>query len=128
MIGSAGSTFLHLWRLIYSDCHPYCLHYGCPLLQNNCNMAFNLAVISSAIRQKGKPQNGCYKKTKQGKYSEKRTFLTPDTHTSVLRFTSFYPVYPPSLPKFSFAIQTQTFDIISRIIRIILSGPKKQYR
>ena len=32
---------------------------------------------SSVIRQKGKFQNGCFKKTKHAKFSEKRTFLTP---------------------------------------------------
>ena len=32
---------------------------------------------SSAIRQKGESRNGCYKKTKHAKFSEKRTFLTP---------------------------------------------------
>ena len=32
---------------------------------------------SSVIRQKGEPQNGCFKKTKHAKFSEKRTFLTP---------------------------------------------------
>ena len=31
---------------------------------------------SSVIRQKGKSQNGCFKKTKHTKFSEKRTFLT----------------------------------------------------
>ena len=30
-------------------------------------------VISTAIRQKGKSQTGCYKKTKHAKFSEKRT-------------------------------------------------------
>ena len=29
------------------------------------------------IRQKGQSQNGCFKKTKHVKFSEKRTFLTP---------------------------------------------------
>ena len=33
--------------------------------------------ISSVIRQKGESQNGCFKKTKHAKFSEKRTFLTP---------------------------------------------------
>ena len=33
--------------------------------------------ISSVIRQKGGSQNGCFKKTKQAKFSEKRTFLSP---------------------------------------------------
>ena len=31
----------------------------------------------SVIRQKGESQNGCLKKTKHAKFSEKRTFLTP---------------------------------------------------
>ena len=32
---------------------------------------------TSVIRQKGESQNGCFKKAKHGKFSEKRTFLTP---------------------------------------------------
>ena len=32
---------------------------------------------SSVIRQKGESQNGCFKKTKHAKYSEKQTFFTP---------------------------------------------------
>ena len=32
---------------------------------------------SSVIRQKSESQNGCYKKTKLAKFSEKRTFLSP---------------------------------------------------
>ena len=35
------------------------------------------AKSSSVIRQKGESQNGCYKKTKYAKFSEKRTFLIP---------------------------------------------------
>ena len=31
----------------------------------------------SVIRQKGESRNGCFKKTKHFKFSEKRTFLTP---------------------------------------------------
>ena len=34
-------------------------------------------VLSSVIRQKYKSQNGCFKKTKPIKFSEKWTFLTP---------------------------------------------------
>ena len=34
-------------------------------------------------RQKGESQNGCCKKTKHARFSEKRTFLTPDTHMYV---------------------------------------------
>ena len=33
-------------------------------------------ITSSVNRQKSKSQNGCYKKTKHTKFSEKRTFLT----------------------------------------------------
>ena len=32
---------------------------------------------SSGIRQKGESQNGCFKKAKHAKISEKQTFLTP---------------------------------------------------
>ena len=39
--------------------------------------------ISSVIRQKGESQNGCFKKAKQAKISEKQTFLPPDTYTYV---------------------------------------------
>ena len=38
---------------------------------------------SSLIREKGKSQNGLFKKTKHAKFSEKRAFLTPDTHNFV---------------------------------------------
>ena len=42
----------------------------------------NLAsCISSVIRQKGESQKRCFKKAKHAKFSEKRTFLPPDTHT-----------------------------------------------
>ena len=38
----------------------------------------NLQNINSpVIRQKDESQNGCFKKTKHAKYTEKRTFLTP---------------------------------------------------
>ena len=37
--------------------------------------------ISSVTRQKGESQNGCFKKTKDAKFSEKRTFLIPLIHT-----------------------------------------------
>ena len=40
---------------------------------------------SSAIRQKDESQNGCYKKTKHAKFSEKLTFLNPRyAHVRVL--------------------------------------------
>ena len=33
--------------------------------------------ISSVIKQKGESQNGCLKKTKRAKFTEKLKFLTP---------------------------------------------------
>ena len=36
-----------------------------------------LSFSSTVIRQKGKSQNGCFKKTKHAKFSGKQTFLTP---------------------------------------------------
>ena len=35
------------------------------------------------IRQKTESQNKCYKKTKASKFSEKQTFLPPNTHMPV---------------------------------------------
>ena len=35
---------------------------------------------TSVIRQKGESENVCFKKTKHAKFSQKRTFLTHDTH------------------------------------------------
>ena len=43
-------------------------------------------LISSVIRQKGEPQNGCYKKTKHAKFSEKLRFLTPYAYQGVKNF------------------------------------------
>ena len=40
-------------------------------------------IISSLIRQKWQSQNRCFKKAKRVKFSEKQTFLTPDTQTYV---------------------------------------------
>ena len=37
----------------------------------------DVVVNSSVKMQKGESQNGCYKKTKHVKFSEKRTFCTP---------------------------------------------------
>ena len=34
-------------------------------------------ITSSVIGQKGESQNGCFKKTKQAKFSDKQIFLTP---------------------------------------------------
>ena len=63
------------------------------LLQLNVIIVFNTRVsfepmtsqTSSVIRQKGESQNGCFKNTKQAKFSEKRTFLTPLIRTLRIR-------------------------------------------
>ena len=44
------------------------------ILEKSANMDESLE--SSVIRQKDKSQNGCFKKTKHAKFSEKQTFLT----------------------------------------------------
>ena len=41
------------------------------------NMFPNIDNKSSEMRQKGESQNGCFKKAKHAKMSEKQTFLTP---------------------------------------------------
>ena len=46
------------------------------MLRNFCGRKM-FSKIPSVIRQKGKSQNGCFKKTKHAKFSEKRTFFTP---------------------------------------------------
>ena len=47
-------------------------------LDVDCKSDGILIYISSlVIRQKGESQNGCFKKKKYAKFSEKRTFLTP---------------------------------------------------
>ena len=40
-------------------------------------------ISQKVIRQKSESQNGFYKKAKHGKFSEKRTFFTPDKHTFI---------------------------------------------
>ena len=45
---------------------------------NICNGIYlQLFCNSSTIRRKGETQNGCYKKIKHTKFSERQTFLTP---------------------------------------------------
>ena len=52
---------------------------------NESRSEFYFSLILSVMRVKGKPQNGCYKKTKNAKFSEKRIFLTP-WHAHARRF------------------------------------------
>ena len=47
------------------------------LVSLNSSEALNNFFKSSVIRQKGESHNGCFKKTKNAKFSETRTFLTP---------------------------------------------------
>ena len=47
---------------------------------------FNAPLNLSVIRQKDESQNGCYKKTKLAKFSQKKKFLTLDTQLIVRVF------------------------------------------
>ena len=47
------------------------------LVSLNSSEALNNFFKSSVIKQKGESHNGCFKKTKNAKFSETRTFLTP---------------------------------------------------
>ena len=41
-------------------------------------------------KAKGESQNGYFKKTKHAKFSEKRTFLTPDMHNELILCCSLF--------------------------------------
>ena len=48
----------------------------------------------SVIKPKGKSQNGCFKKRKHPKFSEKRSFLTPYERVSAGKKCSFFGKFP----------------------------------
>ena len=52
-------------------------YFDCVQISKKSKYVFLLFHISSVIRWRGESQNGCFKKTKHGKFSKKRTFLTP---------------------------------------------------
>ena len=58
-----------LWFMVYN----YLI--GVDDLFEHCKSTF--LITSSVMEQKGESQSGCFKKTKQTKFFEKRTFLTP---------------------------------------------------
>ena len=60
---SRGAMFSNVWLAFYECISPV-------------KVFFVFFVISSVIRQKCESQNGCFKKTKCAKFSEKQTFLT----------------------------------------------------
>ena len=70
-------TVAHLLQLVVVFAlPPFAVSHASHL--HLCNgKAFIVMLNSSVIRQKSESQNGCFKKTKQAKFSEKRTFLTP---------------------------------------------------
>ena len=45
--------------------------------------------MASVIRKMDESQSGCFKKTKQAKFSEKRIFLIPDSAYQGVRVVSF---------------------------------------
>ena len=80
--------------------------------------------ISSVIRLKDESQNWCYKKTKHGKFFEKRTYLLPrDMHTWVyvsgdkkcLFFRKFAVLYFLVIPVLRFALFSLLPTICSNI-------------
>ena len=62
---------------ILDQTHLFSLKFMIELFYKNSWRLLTVNYNSSVIRQKGKSQNGCFKKTKHAKFSEKRTFLTP---------------------------------------------------
>ena len=75
------------------------------------------------MRQKGKCQNGCFKKTKHAKFSEKRTFLTP-WYAHVGRFRTHNSAGMSSLnltPKFFWTYNH--FPTILRLFDVLPSFP-----
>ena len=55
-----------------SEIRPFCLY-----CLRSTGSIYETDKVLSVIRQKGKPQNGCCKKTKDVQFSVKRTFFTP---------------------------------------------------
>ena len=86
--------------------------------------------FSSVIRQKGESQNGCFKKTKHAKFSEKRTFFGKFgvlcfLETPVLRF-ALLPYYR-LFNLFHFCIHTLhgaliTYMVLSNIASIVFEN------
>ena len=61
---------------------------------------------SSGIRQKDQSQNGCFKKAKQAKISEKPIF------------TPWYPIYPQNTPWYAHAQDYQVIELGGRAITL----------
>ena len=79
------------------------------------SLEFNLNyTISTVIRQKCESQNGCFRKTKHARFSEKRTFLTPDTHRYMCvsggKRRSFFEKFDDITASFLIAFSIHMFD------------------
>ena len=65
---------------------PKYLPGGCGILVESLKLCLynciSIYTIPLVIRQKGESQNGCFKKTKHAKFSEKRNFLRLDRHSA----------------------------------------------
>ena len=88
--------------------------------------------ISSIIRQTGEYQNGCYKKTKQCKYSGKATFLTPwyvyvscNTRFENCPFAILLKIYYFSLAKKN-SFKQKVKDTVLSLLRFIRGKKIKQ--
>ena len=62
---------------VSSSAYPKIMRLGLDVTMKTTKNMGRLKFKSSVIRQKGQSQNGCYKKTKLTKFSNKETFLTP---------------------------------------------------
>ena len=81
------------WYLLLSSENALAIYWGQPLVRLQVWKDFRTITkvilvsfskqISSVRRQKGKTQNGGYKKTKHVKFSEKQTLFTPCMHSFV---------------------------------------------
>ena len=81
-----GCSYEKFWDSLESFCTFFSqLHFRTLWKQKTLKFSYNFYGVricnsgdkSLAIRQKAESQNGCYKKTKHTKFSEKRTFVTP---------------------------------------------------
>ena len=94
-----GCSYEKFWDSLESFCTFFSqLHFRTLWKQKTLKFSYNFYGVricnsgdkSLAIRQKAESQNGCYKKTKHTKFSEKRTFVTSLIHVSGGNKCSFF--------------------------------------
>ena len=70
-------NFIFLLRNFLKKCNISVQYTSVFFLRLSYLAPVSLRYNSSVMRQKGESQNGCFKKTKNAKFSEKQTFLIP---------------------------------------------------